>query len=186
MYFSEDGGKNVLVKKKVCLVGEGAVGKTSLIRKFVMDSFDDAYITTVGTKVSKKEVVAQSPGGMSARLDMTIWDIMGQPGFRELLKQSYFHGSSGIVVVFDVTKRETFEAIETWMDDVRGIVGDRPPVIFFGNKGDLPERAMGEDEAEETARSYKGTLYYTSAKTGENVEEGFMEIAKRMLEVDEE
>ena len=186
MYFSDDGGRSVLIKKKVCLVGDGEVGKTSLIRRFVTDSYDDAYITTVGTKVSKKESLVQSSGGMNARLDMAIWDIMGQQGFRSLLKQSYFYGSSGIIVVFDLTRRETFDAIENWMADVREVVGDKPPVIFFGNKCDLPERALEEQEMEDMAASYGGPLYYTSAKTGEFVDDAFMELAKRMLDSAEE
>src|SRR6058998_3662393 len=80
------------MKVKVCLVGEGAVGKTCLIRRFIQDQFDDRYISTLGAKVSKKEIKVDGPnGGMD--VDMTIWDIMGEKGFRELLKEAYFHGA---------------------------------------------------------------------------------------------
>src|SRR5436190_1477902 len=79
------------MKVKVCLIGEAAVGKTSLIRRFVLDNFDDKYIQTLGTKVSKKELASPSPDGTGElKIDMTIWDIMGQKGFRELLKEAYF------------------------------------------------------------------------------------------------
>src|SRR5437867_6419003 len=84
------------MKVKVCLVGEAAVGKTSLIRRFVLENFDDKYIQTLGTKVSKKELTSRSPDGSGElKIDMTIWDIMGQKGFRKLLKEAYFYGAPG-------------------------------------------------------------------------------------------
>ena len=93
------------MKVKVCLVGEAAVGKTSLIRRFVLENFDDKYIQTLGTKVSKKELSAPNvdPSG-DMKIDMTIWDIMGQKGFRELLKEAYFYGAKGILAVCDSTR----------------------------------------------------------------------------------
>src|SRR6058998_257115 len=98
------------MKIKVCLVGEAAVGKTSLIRRFVLDDFDDKYIQTLGTKVSKKELSLPGPAGDGKlKVDMTIWDIMGQKGFRELLKEAYFYGAKGIFAVCDVTRRVTLD-----------------------------------------------------------------------------
>ncbi len=70
-----------VLKAKICLIGEAAVGKTSLIRRYVEDAFDDKYISTLGAKVSKKELVLDSPSG-PLNVDMTIWDIMGEKGFR--------------------------------------------------------------------------------------------------------
>src|SRR5437879_11858386 len=79
------------MKVKVCLVGEGAVGKTCLIRRFIQDQFDDRYISTLGAKVSKKEIKVDSPnGGMDG--DMTIWDSMGEKGFREMRTEANFDG----------------------------------------------------------------------------------------------
>ena len=94
------------MKMKICLVGEAAVGKTSLIRRFVLDDFDDKYIQTLGTKVSKKELtLPSSVGDSELKVDMTIWDIMGQKGFRELLKEAYFYGAKGIIAVCDVDRK---------------------------------------------------------------------------------
>src|SRR5437660_11429126 len=83
------------VKAKVCLVGDVAVGKTSLIRRFVQDEFDDRYIATVGTKVTKKTVDVTWKGA-PAMLDMMVWDIMGEKGFRDLLQEAYCEGSEGV------------------------------------------------------------------------------------------
>src|SRR5438093_9676315 len=95
------------LKAKVCLVGDVAVGKTSLIKRFVQDQFDDRYIATVGTKVTKKSVDVVWKGA-SATLDMMVWDIMGEKGFRALLRDAYFEGSQGVLAVCDVTRKDTF------------------------------------------------------------------------------
>jgi GTPase SAR1 family protein len=84
------------VIKKICLIGAGEVGKTSLIKRFILDIFDDKYLKTLGTKVSKKEIVLGIPEkDMNVDLTFLIWDIMGQATFRTLLKDSYFFGASG-------------------------------------------------------------------------------------------
>ncbi len=82
--------RSEVLKAKVCLVGDLAVGKTSLIRRFVLDAFEDRYQTTLGAKVTKKVLQIFMPEeGVDARMDLTIWDIMGQPGFQELLREAY-------------------------------------------------------------------------------------------------
>src|SRR5437667_3537955 len=100
------------IKTKVCLVGEAAVGKTSLIRRFVQDEFDDRYITTLGAKVSKREKAFETPDRTKIHMDMTVWDIMGEKGFRELLKDAYFYGANGIVAVADLTRRRTLDNLD--------------------------------------------------------------------------
>ena len=93
-----------IIKTKVCLMGESSVGKSSLIRRFVLDVFDDAYISTIGTKVSKRSIDL-SKGDKKYRMDMQIWDIMGNKGFRILLQEAYFHGASGIIAPGTRTER---------------------------------------------------------------------------------
>src|SRR2546425_13280280 len=94
-------------KVKVCLVGEKAVGKTSLIRRYVLNMFDDRYITTIGTKVSRKEASLYHPErDMQVKMDMTIWDIMGENGFRELLKDADFYGASGFLPAGKLSRRQ--------------------------------------------------------------------------------
>jgi GTPase SAR1 family protein len=78
--------ENKEVKVKVCLVGSGGVGKTSLIRRYVNDMFDDKYIATIGTKVTKKEIPIKDQNDSEIKMDMMIWDIMGQKGFKQLLQ----------------------------------------------------------------------------------------------------
>ncbi len=158
------------VKAKVCLVGEHAVGKTSLIRRFVLDEFDDRYIVTLGAKVSKKELALQSPEGNPVQMDMTIWDIMGSKGFRELLREAYFHGAQGILAAADVTRYETLEDLDSWVESVFRTVGEIP-VVFAINKADLKDQAaFGEEQIKLATEGFDSPFFFTSAKTGENVE----------------
>jgi len=161
------------LKSKVCLVGENAVGKTSLIRKFVLNSFDDEYISTIGTKVCKKPITFEL-ADVSIYIDMLIWDIMGNSDFRKLLQDSYFHGASGIMAVCDATRRDTLSALDGWVDSVRHVAGDIPLVIL-ANKSDLSSQIqITEKILELKSKRYKTpSCFFTSAKTGENVAESF-------------
>src|SRR3972149_141545 len=169
------------MKMKVCLVGEAAVGKTSLIRRFVLDDFDDKYIQTPGTKVSKKEITAASPDGSGElKIDMTIWDIMGQKGFRELLKEAYFYGAKGILAVCDVTRRKTLDDLDDWIEGVYSVTG-KIPIEFLANKLDMEgEKQIGEEEMVQAARAYDSSFHCTSAKSGVNVELAFQSLAERI------
>ncbi len=101
-----------VLKTKVCLVGDNAVGKTSLVRRYVLDQFDDRYLSTLGAKVTKKELRLDNPkGGGAVLVRLTIWDIMGQPSFRELLRDAYFRDAQAALAVADVTRRETLDQL---------------------------------------------------------------------------
>jgi len=183
-YATSRGWSSVEVKRmkmKVCLVGEAAVGKTSLIRRFVLDDFDDKYIQTLGTKVSKKELVVVNPEGPGElKIDMTIWDIMGQKGFRELLKEAYFYGAKGILAVCDVTRKRTLEDLDDWIEGVYSVTG-RIPIEFLANKTDLKDsQEVHEDGMVQAARAYDSPFHFTSAKTGVNVELAFQSLAERI------
>ncbi len=165
------------MKVKICLVGEGAVGKTCLIRRFIHDQFDDRYISTLGAKVSKKELQVDANGN-PVDVDMTIWDIMGEKGFRELLKEAYFHGAQGVLAVCDITRKETLTDLDEWVAAVVKVTG-KIPVEFLANKVDLKEeQAFSIEELEAAAKSHDAPFLFTSAKTGENVEEAFAQLAK--------
>ena len=167
-----------LMKVKVCFVGDAGVGKTSLIKRFVLDVFDDRYIATIGTKVTKKIVDVDS----QAKVMMLVWDIMGQKGFRELLREAYFFGAHGAIAVCDLTNKETLEELRYWIKALTDVAGD-VPIVFAGNKIDLEnDRVIKEQDLQELALKYKGKAYLTSAKTGQNVEAVFKALAEAMSE----
>ena len=171
------------MKAKVCLVGEAAVGKTSMVRRFVLDEFEDRYVTTLGAKVSKKEMdIDLGDQGRSVHLDMTVWDIMGEKGFRELLKDAYFQGARGILAVADLTRYSTLSGLDDWVTSVFRVVGEIP-VVYAVNKLDLKDEVMilfGEKEVAAHAEAFDAPWLYTSAKTGENVEAAFRRLGERI------
>jgi small GTP-binding protein len=169
------------MKKNIVLLGDASVGKTSLIRRFVIDQFSDDYITTIGTKVTKKELTL---GEKAKRTNMTlmIWDIIGQKGYKFTQAMS-FQGMHGALLVADVTRKDTLNSlVEYWIPLIVKMTGPIP-MIFLGNKSDLEdEMTFGIKEMEKVAASCKdfgshGTCYLTSAKTGDHVEQCFMNIA---------
>jgi small GTP-binding protein len=166
------------LKSKICLVGDKSVGKTSLICRYVMNMFDEQYITTIGTRVSKKEVHVLMPErDLLIDVDMTIWDIMGEKGFRELLKDAYFYGANGILAVADITRRRTLDGLDDWIDGVEEVVG-KVPIILAVNKLDLTSSAQfRERDVAQVAKAYDSEFVLTSAKNGDNVEEAFRRLA---------
>ena len=174
------------IKTKVCLVGEGAVGKTSLIRRFVQDEFDDRYITTLGAKVSKREMVFDLPDRKQIQMDITVWDIMGEKGFRDLLKDAFFHGAKGVLAVADLTRYSTLKELDDWIQGVFKVVGEIP-VVYAINKIDLKDEVMilyGDTEISEASRAFEAPYFYASAKTGENVDLVFRRLGTMVLQRD--
>jgi len=159
---------------KLCLLGDGAVGKTSLVRRYVYDVFDDKYLISFGTKVSKKSFRVGD-----AEIDLMIWDILGQKS-QEALHAAYYRGAAGAFAVCDYTRPETVRNLKSWLGSFRSVVGDMP-VIILANKADL-EKKITLSEVEEFGKEVGCTVFETSAKTGLNVELAFQEIGKKLLE----
>lgn len=168
--------------KKVILLGDGAVGKTSLIRRFVEDEFDDDYIFTIGTKVTKKEVTVQKDG-QDVLVTMMIWDILGQTDFHRTQAEA-FSGATGALLVCDLTRKETLDSLgKYWIPQFEKAVGKVPRVIL-GNKADLRKKKMPAEEfTSGIQRMSMGSLCLeTSAKTGQNVAEAFEAIAMQLVD----
>jgi len=168
------------IKRKVLLIGDGAVGKTSLIKKFVMDKFDDKYITTIGTKITKKDLRFSRPDS-EISLTLMIWDILGQKGYTGIQASSY-KGAEGAMVVCDLTRKETLaNIVEYWIPELQKVSGSIP-LIFVGNKCDLVEqRQISESDLIAMAAKYQSLSFFASAKTGENVEIIFSKLGEMVL-----
>ena len=162
---------------KLCLLGDGAVGKTSLVRRFVFDAFDDKYLMSFGTKVTKKVVLFED-----VEVDLMIWDILGQKA-QKSLHAAYYRGAAGALAVCDYTRPDTMQSLSSWVDGFVSVVGDKPVTILV-NKSDL-DKAYSLEDVKAFADSIGSTVLETSAKTGDNVEEAFSLMAKRMVEVSE-
>ena len=170
--------------KKIIMLGDGAVGKTSLIRKYVEDQFDDNYIFTIGTKVTKKQVNVETDEG-EVKVNMVIWDILGQTDYHRTQNEA-FKGAAGALVVCDITRKETLENLEKyWIPQFEKTAG-KVPIVFIGNKSDLKAQAQFSaaeltDRAQKLASPAKATTFMTSAKTGKNVPNVFENLAMKMV-----
>lgn len=166
---------------KVVLVGEEAVGKTSLIRRFVQGQFSDHYKRTLGTVVHKKQVLLPGYDGRSVRATMMVWDIEGRQDFLSLVKQSYFKSARGAIAVCDSTRPETLLALQTWLENVRKAEGEIATVIL-ANKMDLPQsNKLSHSLLDALAKKYTGQTILASAKTGLGVEEAFSLLATSVV-----
>lgn len=168
-------------QRKVCLLGDGAVGKTSLIRKYVLDKFDDKYLPTIGTKVSRKEVVIPfQKKEVVVDLTMIIWDIVGQKAYQKL-RRMYYQGANGALVVCDVTRRETLESMKEWTKSLFQVT-NHVPILFLANKSDLIHKAeFKPEDLEEVASEHKSPFFFTSAKSGANVNRAFHRLGELMI-----
>jgi small GTP-binding protein len=162
--------------KKVCMLGDPGVGKTSLIRRFVYDEFEDEYLETIGTKITRKEVNIKK-GNDEALVVLMIWDIVGHKS-PKAVPPSYYAGAEGVIVVCDLTRKETYEELDYWVDLLTAM-HENIPIIFLGNKVDLKEsRQISDEMMQKLAVSRERKYFYTSAKSGEGVEMAFHEIAE--------
>jgi len=171
-------------KLKVCFVGEAAVGKTSLIRRFVHDQFSDEYQATLGAKISAKNIVVKTPERRETNVKMMIWDIIGETSILEDYGQSYFFGAQGIIAVCDLTRFSTFERLPIWLSEVQRFAGGVPMALAV-NKDDLRTETLvlyDEYQVRQFAESVGAKLYMTSAKNGGNVELMFTKMAGDILD----
>ena len=160
-----------MIRKKVCMLGAFAVGKTSLVRRFVEDRFSDRYVTTIGVKVTKKRLVRDG-----VEVILMLWDLHGDDAF-QTVQASYLRGSSGLLLVADGTRGETFEVARSLRQRALD-AGVDVPFLLLVNKADL---AADWDEPEDAVPE-GWTRIDTSARTGAGVEEAFALLTERMLE----
>ena len=159
---------------KLILVGTGSVGKTSLVHRFVENTFKKDYKATIGINIMTKAV--KFPG-QETQMKFSIYDLGGQDQFARVRK-SYFRGADACFIIFDVTNRASFEAVQHWYKETLDYAGRSTLVIILGNKVDLADQRVVEvEEAVELAHNLGCTYFETSAKTGENVAEAFSLIA---------
>lgn len=159
---------------KLTLLGEASVGKTSLVYRFIENKFRENYKSTLGVNLLKRDLTLEEFGDVSVQ----IWDLGGQESFKSL-RRLYLEGANGGLVIYDCTKRSSFEKLSDWINDFRTARGDEP-LILIGNKNDL-NMNVKEKEAKEFARANNMEFISTSAKMGTNVEDAFIGITKQIL-----
>jgi len=176
----------IIFKFKILLLGPPMVGKTSLMYRYVNDEFSEQYIASLGAQFLTKEINVASGTNHNEKIKLIIWDIMGQsnPAFEDL-RTTFYRGSDGAILIFDLTRVESIEKLTKWHSQVKKIVGKELPVLLIGNKLDLIntiEVSNIRKKARKFANSIDSTYIETSAKTGANVETAFHKLAFNLVE----
>ncbi|MHA2250936.1 MAG: Rab family GTPase [Candidatus Kariarchaeaceae archaeon] len=161
---------------KILILGDPGVGKSSLVRRFVHGKFQAQYLMTIGMEpYSKYETIND------VKVCYAIWDIAGADSFK-IMHRIYFQGAVGSVVVFDLTRRESFDKVDDWIQNARNSAPNQL-IILFGNKNDLEDRQVTNEEAFEKAKKLNCINYFeTSALTGENVDPAFNNLGSKLLD----
>lgn len=163
-----------IVQKKICMLGDFAVGKTSLVRRFVEGRFDDKYLSTIGVKLSRKTVTRPE-----YTLNLILWDLAGGDDFVSV-PSNYLVGVAGAILVCDLTRSYTLNTFKRYVEQIRSY-NTAAPLLFIGNKADLvAERVVSEDDLQRVSQGFGGLSIITSAKTGLQVEDAFLLLADQL------
>jgi len=171
---------------KIVLIGDGGVGKTTLRRRWMGEGFITSYILTVGADFAVKTLI--TPYGHEVKFQ--IWDLGGQPHFKEVRK-TFYAGTTGALVVYDVTNRKSYNNVFGWIEEMLKHVNKKIPIVLVGNKIDLRNNTPDAITTEEGIKlrrkiiekyGLKVLFIETSAKTGENVDKAFQVMAKLLLQ----
>jgi Ras-related protein Rab-6A len=168
-----------LSKYKLVFLGDQSVGKTSIITRFMYDTFDSTYQATIGIDFLSKTMYLED---RTVRLQ--LWDTAGQERFRSLIP-SYIRDSSVAIIVYDITNRSSFINTAKWIDDVRSERGNDVIMMLVGNKTDLADkRQVSIEEGEAKAKEYDIMFIETSAKAGFNIKALFRKVASALPGID--
>ena len=164
---------------KIVMLGDGAVGKTAMTTRFTQDSFDADYKRTIGADFAVKRLDIPD---IDSHVTLQCWDLAGQPRF-EFVRQGFYRGARGGLLLYDVTRNRTFLNIDRWKEETFENAGRKIPLVVVANKIDLVDsRAVSKEDGEYYAKE-NGFIYVeSSALTGENVEEAYVNLCKKMIE----
>ncbi|ORX58280.1 putative rab-2,4,14, partial [Hesseltinella vesiculosa] len=162
---------------KYIIVGDSGVGKSCLLLQFTDSRFYAGRELTIGVEFGTRFITVDDK-----KIKLQIWDTAGQESFRSIT-QSYYRGAAGALLVYDISRRDSFENIPMWLADVRRHANPSTTVVLVGNKSDLKQRQVSTEEAEQFARENDIAFFIeTSAKSASNVEEVFVKTAENIYE----
>jgi small GTP-binding protein len=164
-----------MIQKKICMLGSFAVGKTSLVSRFVSSIFSEKYHTTVGVKIDKKTLTLDQKDVV-----LMLWDIYGQDDF-QTVQQSYLRGAAGYLLVVDGTRRATLDTAYTLHEMAQKVAGPVPFLVVL-NKADLESEWEVDAKGLWKLAEHGASVVRASAKTGEGVEETFSKLARAMID----
>eukprot|EP00128_Syssomonas_multiformis_P018466 Colp12_sorted_trinity150504_noHs@1113 len=162
---------------KYIIIGDTGVGKSCLLLQFTDKRFQPVHDLTIGVEFGARMIDIDNK-----KIKLQIWDTAGQESFRSITR-SYYRGAAGALLVYDITRRETFNHLTTWLEDARQHSNSNMVIMLIGNKSDLDaRRAVSKEEGEQFARDHGLIFMETSARTAANVEEAFINTAKQIYD----
>ena len=162
---------------KILIIGDSGVGKSCILERYIDNtSFTNSYISTIGVDFKIKNENVDNK-----KVKLQIWDTAGQERFRSIVS-SYYRGTHGIIIVYDITDKNSFENIQYWLNEIKKNANDNISILIIGNKADLLHlREIKYNDALSFAKKYEINLIETSAKTTQNIDTAFIKIAEAIL-----
>ena len=162
---------------KIVLIGDSSVGKTNLMNKYIKNEFREDTKATVGVEFGSKVYVIENH-----RIKAQIWDTAGQERYRSIAN-TYYKGAKGAFIVYDITRKETFDSVDRWANDLKTECDKNITIILIGNKNDLEnQRQVTKEQGEEKAKAFQLGFFEMSALTGDNLEKGFNALISEIYE----
>ena len=162
---------------KIILIGDSSVGKTNIMNKYLKNQFKEDSRATVGVEFGSKQFVIDN-----RKIKAQIWDTAGQERYRAVTS-AYYKGAKGAFIVYDVTRKETFDSVNRWISDILTTCDKNLTIILIGNKSDLEDqRQISKQQGEEKAKTYQLAFLETSALSGENLEKAFNMLINEIYE----
>ena len=162
---------------KIMLLGDSSVGKTCFLKRYIDDTFQDVYLSTIGFDYKYKFITLED----GKKIKLQIWDTAGQERFRTIGK-GYYKGAHGIILIYDVTSQKSFDSIKTWLNEIKSEASNKVCVFLVANKIDIEERLISREDGEEIAKNNNLDFYESSAKDNINVSEVFQDLAEKINE----
>ena len=162
----EDDGYDVLFK--IILVGDTSVGKTNIINKYIKNEFKEDFYATIGVEFSHKQFMVDNH-----KIKAQIWDTAGQERYKAITS-AYYKGAKGAFIVYDITRKQSFDSVEKWVADITSVADKKISIILIGNKSDLEDqRQVTKEQGQEKANKLQVAFLETSAFSGDNLEKAF-------------
>lgn len=161
---------------KLLIVGESGVGKTCILLRFAEDSFEETFLSTIGVDFKVREIQCRDK-----QVKLQIWDSAGQERFRNITS-SYYRNCHGIIIVYDITNRESFTKVSEWIEEVKRYVPNAP-LMLIGNKCDLEDKRQVQTvEGEDLAKRLGLVFVETSAKSSRNIDQAFTTLSEKLID----
>ena len=163
---------------KILVLGDWAVGKSCFLKRYTDNIFTDIHLSTIGIEFQIKYLTLEN----GKKIKLQLWDTAGEERYHSITK-SFLKGTKGIILIYDITSKKTFEGIQDWVKDIKNQISSRACVALVGNKSDLEDkRQVSKEQGENIASELGFPFYETSAKDGTNINECFFDLATQLDE----